>query len=309
LPSELRRVIQDPAGQKYNLRLTPEGEQDAMLRLGLAGEMNRQLWEKMPQLQGINVTGRVKSGATVLAEHPTLSYQNKPLPVIACQRYGRGRTMVLSAATTWRWQMLLPHQDLSHERFWRQLLRWLSAVPSQVDLSLDKDVYTAGEQVRVRVGVSDGEYSPVNDATVWLKVTEPSGTIRDVPLQWSIAEDGIYSGVFNAGSEGVHQIEVAATLPSGEVSQTSTGFLVANSNMEYVDAGLDAVLLQKIAAVSGGRFYTAKNADRLANDLKRLQKITTLEIQQDIWDTPLVLLTLFTLLALEWWIRRRRGMS
>jgi hypothetical protein len=245
----------------------------------------------------------------VLAEHPTLSYENKPLPVIACQRYGRGRTMVLATATTWRWQMLLPHEDLSHERFWRQALRWLATAPFKVDLSLDKDAYAVGEPVWVRVGVSDSEYAPVNDAMVWLKVEDPEGAIQDVPLQWAIEENGIYTGRFNAGSQGVHQIEVAATLPSGEVSRTATGFLVAESNTEYVDAGMDAVLLQKMAAVTGGRFYTAENAKLLVDDLKRLQKSTTVEIHQDIWDTPLVLLTLFMLLALEWWIRRRKGMS
>lgn len=298
------------ADQKFTLQLTPEGEQAALLRLGLAGEMNRKLWEKMPQLQGINVTGPAKPGATVLAEHPTLSLRNRPLPVITYQRYGRGRTMVIATATTWRWQMLLPHEDLSHERFWRQVLRWLAAAaPSALDLSLDRDAYAAGEQVRVRVGVSDRAYAPVNDASVWLKVTEPGGTIMDVPLQWAIEEDGIYTGTFTAGGEGVHQIEVSATLPAGETLQTSTAFLAAESNAEYIDAGMDAGLLQKMADGSGGKFYTHKNKNQLVNDLKRRQKTAAVEIRQDVWDMPLVLLALFTLLTLEWWIRRRKGMS
>jgi len=281
-----------------------------MLRLGLAGEMNRTLWEKMPQLQGINVTGPAKPGATVLAEHPTLSLRNRPLPVIAYQRYGRGRTMVIATASTWRWQMLLPHEDLSHERFWRQVLRWLAAAaPSALDLSLDQEVHAPGEQVSVRVGVSDRAYAPVNDATVWLKVTEPGGAVRDVPLQWAIEEDGIYTGAFTAGGEGVHQIEVSATLPAGDTLQTSDALLVAESNAEYIDAGMDAGLMQKMAAVSEGKFYTDKNKNQLVNDLKGRRKTAAVEIQQDIWDMPIVLLALFTLLTLEWWLRRRKGMS
>jgi len=218
--------------------------------------------------------------------------------------------MVIATATTWRWQMLRPHEDLFHERFWRQVLRWLAAsAPSALDLSLDRDAYAAAEQVRVRVGVSDPAYAPVNDASVWLNVTEPGGTVRDVPLQWAIEEDGIYTGTFTAGGEGVHQIEVSATLPAGETLQTSTAFLVAESNAEYIDAGMDAGLLQKMAAGSGGKFYTDKNKNQLVNDLKRRQKTAAVEIQQDIWDMPLILLVLFTLLTLEWFIRRRKGMS
>jgi len=298
------------AGQKFTLQLTPEGEQAALMHLGTTDEINRQLWEKMPQLEGINVTGSAKPGATVLAEHSRLSFRGKPLPVIAYQRYGRGRTMVITTATTWRWQMLLPHDDLSHERFWRQVLRWLAAAaPSQVELSLNQDAYAAGEQVRVRASVVDRTYAPVSDAVVWLKVTGPGGDIRDIPLQWAIEEDGIYTGSFPAGSEGVHQIEAAATLSSGEVAQAATGFLVAESNAEYIDAGADVGLLQKIAVESNGRFYTETDAEQLADDLKRRQKTVTVEIHQDIWDIPLVLLTLFILLTVEWWIRRRRGMS
>ncbi|UCD81775.1 MAG: hypothetical protein JSW26_10215, partial [Desulfobacterales bacterium] len=304
------RMDQHPGAKKFSLRLTSEGEQAAMLRLGLEGEMNRQRWQKMPQLQGINVTGRAKPGATVLAVHPDLSHGNQPLPVIAHQRYGRGRTMVIATAATWRWQMLLPHEDTSYERFWRQVLRWLAAsAPSRVELSLDKDSYGTGEEAKVRVGISDAAYAPVDDATVWLKVTEPGGAIRDVQLEWAIEEEGIYVGAFEVHQEGIHKVEVTATAPSGETGEASTQFLAAEPNTEFINAGMDAALLEKMAKVSGGKFYTDKNADRLIDDLKRLQKFTTVEIQRDIWDMPLILLLLFGLFGLEWWIRRRKGMS
>jgi uncharacterized membrane protein len=304
------RMDQHPGGEKFSLRLTPEGEQAAMLRLGLQGEMNRQLWQKMPQLQGINPTGRAKPGATVLAVHPTLSHANEPLPVIAYQRYGRGRTMVIATAATWRWQMLLPHEDMSYERFWRQVLRGLAAAaPSRVELSLDKNSYGTGEQVKVRVSVADRAYAPIDDATVWLKVTDPAGTIRDVQLEWAIEEEGVYVGAFDVRQEGIHKVEVAATSPSGDAGEASTQFLAAEPAAEFINAGMDAALLDKMAQVSGGKFYTEKNADRLVDDLKRLKKFATVEIQRDIWDMPLVLVLLFGLFGLEWWIRRRKGMA
>jgi hypothetical protein len=272
--------------------------------------MNRQRWQKMPRLQGINVTGRVKPGATVLAVHPTLSLRNEPLPVIAYERYGRGRSMVIATASTWRWQMLLPHEDMSHERFWRQVLRWLAApAPSPVELSLDKDSYGAGEQVNVRVRVSDNTYAPVNDAAVWLKLTDSAATIQDVQLEWAIDDEGIYTGAFNVHKDGLHKIEVAATSPSGEVQEASTHFLVVDPIAEFIDAGLDAALMKTMAGVSGGTYYTHNNADRLVKDLKHLQKVVPVDVEQDIWNMPVVLFLLFGLFALEWLIRRRKGMS
>ena len=307
LPSQLRERA---AAEKFSLRLTAEGEHTAMLRLGPDGAMNRQLWQKMPQLQTINVTGRAKPGATVLAVHPTLNLRNQPLPVIAYERYGRGRSMVITTASTWRWQMLLPHEDMSHERFWRQVLRWLAApAPSPVELSLDKDAYGAGEQVNVRVRVSDSTYAPVNDASVWLKLTDSAATIRDVQLEWAIDDEGIYTGAFNVHTDGLHYIEVAATSPSGQVQEASTHFLVVDPIVEFIDAGMDAALLRTMAGVSGGTYYTPNNAERLVKDLKHLQKVVAVDMEQDIWNMPIVLFLLFGLFALEWLIRRRKGMS
>ena len=307
LPPQLRERA---ASEKFNLRLTAEGQHAAILRLGLDGAMNRQLWQKMPQLQGINVTGPVKAGATILAVHPTLSLRNESLPVIAYERFGRGRSMVIATASTWRWQMLLPHEDMSHERFWRQVLRWLAApAPSPIEVSLDKDSYGAGEQVKLEVRVSGSAYAPVNDAMVWLKVTDSAGTIQDVQLEWAMDNDGTYRGTFNVHQDGIHQIEVAATSPSGEVQEASTQFLVVEPMAEFIDAGMDADLLKTMAGVSGGKFYANSNANGLVNDLKRLQKVVPVNVERDIWDMPMVLFLLLGLFTLEWLIRRRKGMS
>jgi uncharacterized membrane protein len=295
---------------KFSLSLTPEGEHTAILRLGPGGADNRQLWQKMPQLQGINVTGPAKPGATVLAVHPTLSLDNEPLPVIAYERYGRGRSMVITTASTWRWQMLLPHEDISHERFWRQVLRWLAVpAPSPLELILDKDSYGVGEQVNVRARVSDREYAPVNGATVWLKLTDSAGTIQDIQLEGTINAQGIYSGAFKVRKDGIHTIEVTAISLSGGSQETSAQFLVVEPIVEFIDAGLDADLLKTMADVSGGNFYTEINAQQLVNDLKRLEKVVTVAVEHEIWDMPIVLFLLVGLFALEWLIRRRKGMS
>ncbi|MGD8647294.1 MAG: glutamine amidotransferase [Desulfobacterales bacterium] len=296
--------------EKFNLKLTPEGEHTAILRLELDGDKNRQRWLKMPQLQGINVTGRAKPGTTVLAVHPALRLGNEPLPVIAYERYGRGRSMVITTASTWRWQMLLPHEDLSHERFWRQVLRWLAAAaPSPVELSLDQDSYGVGEQVLVRARVSNRAYAPISDATVWLKLTDSAGTIKDIQLERSIDNHGIYSGTFTVRNVGIHTLEVTATPPSGEAQEGSTRFLVVEPIVEFIDAGLDADLLKTMADVSGGKFYTEIDAERLMKDLKRLEKVVAVTVEQEIWDMPIILFLLVGLFALEWLIRRRKGMS
>ena len=313
LPPSLRSGThkgEHPTGAKFALRLTPAGEQAAMLRMAFEDEVNRQLWGKMPDVQGINVTGRAKPGATVLAVHSALRYQDHALPVIAHQRFGRGRTMVITTASTWRWQMLMPHDDLSHERFWRQILRWLAAAsPSPVELTLDRDVYSPGDEARVRVMVADKTYTPLNDATVWLKITDPAGMIQDLQLEWAIEEEGIYTGAFRVQREGVYTLEVSTTSAAGEWTEASSHVWVGATGIEYINASMDADLLHRMADASGGKFYTGDTVDRLLDDLERLQKAINVERAQEIWDRPLVLLLLFACFTMEWSIRRRKGMS
>lgn len=98
-------------------------------------------------------------------------------------------------------------------------------------------------------------------------------------------------------------------MPSGAVQENSTNFLVVNSVVEFIDSDMDAALLKAMAGAGGGRFYSDSQADKLVNDLKRLRKVVPVNVEQDIWDMPAVLFLLGGLFALEWLIRRTKGMS
>ncbi|MYE98750.1 MAG: VWA domain-containing protein [Gammaproteobacteria bacterium] len=129
LPTRLRGGIRrgdHPTGNLFRPRLTRNGEFSPLLRLAGEDSDNLFAWSQLPDLQGVYVTGRIKPGAEVLLEHPALQFQNQALPVIVTQRYGSGRVISLTTASTWRWQMMMHSEDQSHETLWRQMLRWLA---------------------------------------------------------------------------------------------------------------------------------------------------------------------------------------
>jgi hypothetical protein len=313
LPPELRgggRKGDHPTGRKFALRLTTEGQRSMLLRLGVEDEANRQLWRDMPHLQGINVTGRAKPGTTVLAVHPTLQFQGESLPVLAYERYGRGRTMAIMTATTWRWQMLKPHEDTSHERFWRQILRWLTAnTPTPVEILLERNHFSTGDDVKVRARVYDQGYRPVSDATVWLKITDPDAAVQDLQMQADIARAGDYVAAFTASNPGVYQMEVSSSSEVHQKGYASLSFLVADSLHEVRDAAMNSELLAKIAQAGGGKYYNPRTADLLVKDLETNRKVQTVNIQLDVWDMPIVFFLLLACFGLEWLLRRRKGLS
>lgn len=301
-------------GEIFTPKLTTAGEFSELLRLDSDDAENRRLWAAMPDLQGAYVTGRAKPGATVLMEHNALQFQNQALPVIAMQRYGSGRSMSITSASTWRWQMMMPAEDQSHERIWRQLLRWLSvSALERVTIEFDREFYHVGDRVEVTATVRDINYQPDNNASVWVHLTGPQGELLDAAMEWDIDRDGVYRTSFEAQSEGVFNLLVDVPSAAGEADRSDTermsAFVVTPSLREFTSAGRDTAMLERIAEVSAGRYYNLEQSSTLVNDITYTPNAYSVEVQEDLWDTPVLLFLLILLLCADWVARRFKGLS
>lgn len=301
-------------GEIFTPKLTTAGEFSELLRLHSDDAENRRLWAAMPDLQGAYVTGRAKPGATVLMEHNALQFQNQALPIIAMQRYGSGRSMSITSASTWRWQMMMPAEDQSHERVWRQLLRWLSvSALERVTVEFDREFYHVGDTVEVTATVRDINYQPDNNASVWVHLTGPQGELLDAAMEWDIDRDGVYRTSFEVQNEGVFNLLVDVPSAAGEADRSDTermsAFVVTPSLREFTSAGRDTALLERIAEVSAGRYYNLEQSSSLVNDITYTPNAYSVEVQEDLWDTPALLFLLILLLCADWVARRFKGLS
>jgi uncharacterized membrane protein len=317
LPAHLRGGIRrgaHPTGELFYPRLTSNGEFSPVLRLSADDSENQALWRQLPELQGTYVTGRIKPGAEVLIEHPLLQYQNQALPLLASQRYGSGRSMSLTTASTWRWQMMLPAADESHEILWRQILRWLAvSAPERITIEFDREFYNVGDEVNVRAIVLNNKYEADNDATLWMQTSNPLEEFIDAPMEWDIEEDGVYRASFIAEEEGVYSLLVDVASAAGETSDSSAektaAFVVTPSLREYTNAELDSGLMARIAEVSGGSYFNLAVAGELANTIEFTPNAYSREVQIDLWDRPWLLALLVLLLCVDWVSRRTKGLS
>ena len=311
LQGGIRRGVH-ATGELFAPQLTAAGEFSPMLRLDNDDGANRRMWSELPSLQGVYVTGRAKPGATVLLEHPMLQYQNQALPVIATQRYGSGRSMNINTASTWRWQMLMPAADESHERLWRQMLRWLAqGALERVTVNFDKPFYNAGDTVNVSVKVLDAEYEADNNASLWIQRTDPLGNASDVAMEWDINQDGTYISSFEATEEGIYRVlvDVASAAGTGLETEKPAAFVVTPSLREFNDAGRDAGMLARIADSSGGRYYDLSDIRQVLTDIDHVPGAYSREVQEDLWDKPWLLALLIALMCMDWMARRYRGLS
>ncbi|NIR52297.1 hypothetical protein GWO43_03795, partial [candidate division KSB1 bacterium] len=295
---------------KYKLTLTPEGLRNPILQLSAAESENSGLWDELPDLEGYNPLGRAKPGATVLAVHP-LSEPDNPKIIMANQRFGRGRSMVLATSSTWHWQMGMPHEDMSHERFWRQTLRWLALnSPRPLELALDKETYVPYEQATLNVEVRDSSFNYVEDANIKAIITTPSGKTVEVPFNWSSNGKVEYVGAYHPDETGLYRVEVLAHSANGDfLGRTESAFYVEESKAEFTRAQLQAGLLKRIAEISGGRYYHEQEAQNLADEISVMESSYSKLVERDLWDMPLIFLLAILLLSIEWYTRRSKGLS
>ena len=88
-------------------------------------EESQKRWAQLPPLASVAPAGAPRPGAQILAVTATPGGELRPL--IVTQRYGRGRTLVFAGEASWRWRMMLPASDNTHELVWRQLTRWVAS--------------------------------------------------------------------------------------------------------------------------------------------------------------------------------------
>lgn len=209
---------------------------------------------------------------------------------------------------------MMPAEDQSHERIWRQLLRWLAvSALERVTVDFDREFYHVGDQVNVTATVRDINYLPDNNASVWMHMSGPDGNVIDNAMEWDIDQDGVYRSSFEVQTEGVFNLLVDVASAAGEADRSDTersaAFVVTPSLREFSSAGRDSALLERVAAASGGRYYDLEQTGQLATDITYTPSAYSKEVQEDLWDTPLLLLLLILLLCADWIARRLKGLS
>ena len=263
-------------------------------------------WGTLPPVTIVNPITEVKPGATTLLTTP------EDLVVLSFQRYGAGKSMAFPVQDSWMWQMHadVPVEDLTHETYWRRLLRWLvDGVPDQVVTLLPRDRVEPGEVVTVLAEVGDDNYEELNNSSVVAIVSDPAGALVELPMEWTAEKDGEYRTTFTAAEEGFYDIRVEATSGADLIGEDTAYLQVAPSDSEFYDSTMRASLLERIAEETGGRFYTPETVGNLPDDIQYVGGGVTVVEERDLWDMPALLLLLVSLVLGEWGYRRYRGLA
>jgi uncharacterized membrane protein len=294
------KMSQTRAGQAHAVTQVAESEAASAAR-----------WNELPQVTSVNAPWPTKPGATVLLNGT--DERGRTQALLSWQRYGRGKGIALTAQDTWLWQMhaSIPLEDLTHEHYWRQMLRWVvDGVPDVVDVRTTSDRIEPGDVVTVEAAVVDKRFVELNDATVVATVARPGGTTMAVPLQWTGERDGQYRGTFVSTEAGAYEINVDATRAGGQPVGSGVSYVrAAASEAEYFDPTMHAAPLRRIAEETGGKFYTTDSAKGVSEDVRYAGRGVTSVEERELWNMPIILVALMGLVCAEWGYRRVVGLA
>jgi uncharacterized membrane protein len=296
----------------FTLSITPEGQSHPMFKITGDRAQDATLWAGAPQLAGVSLVARAKPGAEVLARDPSFVRNGEPAVVVATQRYGAGRTLVITADTTWRWSRLsrvMGQSDTLFARFWSQTIRWLAGRDEAIErpplvVSTDRPDYEVGKPVVIRAlrqARSDGE---AQTGDIAVEVTGEAGQAVAVEMRSRPSEPDVFEGKFYPSAGGRHEVAAALSTAGKVTANQAAEFLVHGSDLELANPGVNRPLLQSLASMTGGVFVEVGQAAGLVDKLDHRERRVTVVERTEFGDSPWLFLVFLAAVTGEWLIRR-----
>ncbi len=290
-------------------QLTREGWLQPFLRLADNEVAERDRLERMPPFQVLNRMNKVKPGASVLAEVNIDSKEQ--VPAFISQRFGKGRTATFMIGDMWRWGL---HHEGSGAapifQAWRQIVRWMIAdVPRSIQMQLGESK-GSGKVANLIVQVKGTDFKAVDNATVRITISSPSGKSILVDTDASSKTAGQYEALYVAEEEGVYSATAEVSAQDGsKLGNAQLGWVYQPSAIELQSLGENSLNLQSIADQTGGSIVNWNDLDNFVADVPSMRMPVTETKIYPLWHQSWVLLSALTLLCCEWGLRRRYGMA
>jgi uncharacterized membrane protein len=320
LPVELPTAVDDPKlleTQQFRPKLTTLGGIHPVTALRYEASDNRDLWKRLPPLEGVNKVLRAKKDAAVLAVHPSLRDVNgKPMPVIVAGNYKDGRSLAVTTDSLWRWGFVaaaeLGNDGRHYLKLWDNAIRWLIQDPELRYLHVDSDrnSYAPGSAVRLNLRLLDQDYSPLKDGKVKVTVSrgfDPEALEELSTVTLNVDDKGEASHELEAVSAGVYRVQADSSVRGRAVSAHDI-FLVHEATTEHLQPAADDSVLRMVSELSGGRHLGS--ARELPAELPFVApKIVRVDKRSDVplWSRSWLLLFALAALGLEWLLRQRSG--
>ncbi len=162
-------------------------------------------------------------------------------------------------------------------------------------------------KVQIRAEVRDKTYLPVSDAKVEARVMLPDGTAEMVEMRPEPCRPVNTAATWDAEKPGAYVAEIVAKRGDEELGSDLFNFRREDGIAESFGSEQNKELLEKLSSQTGGVYYSAANASKLAKDVSYSEAGITVREAKDLWNLPIVFFMILLLRATEWMLRRKWG--
>lgn len=299
--------------EPFSPRLTAAGRRSALLRWASDAEDAEPTGEVA--LPGWYWHARVLGatpGSEVLIDHPTETTREGAMPLVVLGRFGAGRVLYQGSDDTWRWRQ--QRGEALYDAYWLRVVRllgraaclrserrWrLEAAPRRV---------AVGQTARLELRAADAAAAGAAGSVAGRVRDEHGDPIDTVELVRGERGAGTFVCEYAARRAGSFSVTIDPPddVPAG--GAVTTELEAYEIDRERRQPTADPEFLRMLSARTDGRSVEADEAAGLAALVEDRSVLVPDDLVEPVWDTPAALLVFVIPVALEWVIRKWRGLA
>jgi hypothetical protein len=280
-----------------------------ILRVSTAADV----WTKLPPVFVSDVPISAKPESEVLASAKILSTTTDE-PLFLSRRVNRNKSLALLCYGVWRWKSYaegVPGAERILENLFSNSVRWLVTRDDEkpVQVRPSKEYFAGSEPVEFTAQVYDENYRPIDEAEVSLSVSRKGQSNQ---LTLSSLGNGRLEGAYDPLPEGDYTYSARVVANGRQIAEEHGLFSVGGMNVEFQETRGNKLLLQQIAARTGGKYYEPSDLHRLPEEIVSRSNFRPRDVsvaqQFELWNKSWMLAAIVALFAIEWFFRKRYGM-
>ncbi len=314
LPIDLNRPSQpewkfETSQRRWHPTMLGQGALPLQLTSGADTE---ELWKQLPGPSWHYSPGALKPGAQILATAASSDLvSDTEAPLLISQFAGAGRVVLQTTDETYRW-ISFRGNDLTHERYWNQMLRWLARGKlnrqQQSELTVEPRRARLGEPLQFAARLSPEAAASLGTKTAAIQIERVGGEnkTKSFNLQRTQNASAQFKGNDSSLQAGSYRAFISEPADSGASSVT---FTVTAPPGEQANLRADWNALQSLAEQTHGKFFTAREANKLIMELPKGNPVRRGALPPlPLWNSHWIALAFVLILSLEWIVRRLANM-
>lgn len=308
--------VQLSARETWNLELTADGAEDPIFRFAPESSKNREILASLPGMYWHYPVTRAKPGATVLAQHGDQRMRNQfgRHVLMAMQRFGPGRAVFIGFDATYRWRYL--HEQY-FDGFWSRLVDRVGRAKVlggryPFTIATDKSVYRTGDRVQLRVQMTGGPEEIASLGSLQCEVEAAGGDPVGYDLQPNQEVPGLHEASFTVEKGGAYVVRISSSLMAerdSSIRPATHTFRVEPPRQETDKPGANRPLLDDLTRAANGKLFTLLEAHEIPAAYPTHEVERLIQYREELWDAPLWLFLIVSLVTAEWILRKLYRMA